>query len=80
MTILLPGFKPFGENAENPSQDIVRAVAAAWQGNEKLVAEVRAAGARVRLIDDGDVSAAISTCCVSSRWFSTPSCERWPWS
>jgi fructose-1,6-bisphosphatase II len=30
--------------------------------HEALIAEVRAAGARVRLISDGDVSAAISTC------------------
>ena len=30
--------------------------------HEELIAEVRAAGARIRLIDDGDVDAAISTC------------------
>ena len=30
--------------------------------HQKLIAEVRAAGARVKLISDGDVSAAISTC------------------
>ncbi len=30
--------------------------------HEKLIAEVRAAGARIKLIADGDVSAAISTC------------------
>ena len=30
--------------------------------HEKLIAEIRKAGARVRLISDGDVSAAISTC------------------
>jgi fructose-1,6-bisphosphatase class II len=30
--------------------------------HEKLIAEVREAGARIRLIDDGDVSAAIATC------------------
>jgi fructose-1,6-bisphosphatase II len=30
--------------------------------HEKLVAEVRATGARIKLIGDGDVSAAISTC------------------
>jgi fructose-1,6-bisphosphatase/sedoheptulose 1,7-bisphosphatase-like protein len=31
-----------------------------------LIAEVRAAGARIQLIGDGDVSAAISTCIVNS--------------
>src|SRR5437660_9028559 len=30
--------------------------------HEKLIAEVRAAGARIKLIGDGDVSAAIATC------------------
>ena len=30
--------------------------------HEKLIKEVRQAGARIRLIDDGDVSAAIATC------------------
>jgi fructose-1,6-bisphosphatase II len=30
--------------------------------HEKLIAEVRASGARIKLIGDGDVSAAISTC------------------
>src|SRR5438093_10969917 len=30
--------------------------------HEKLVSEVRATGARIKLIGDGDVSAAISTC------------------
>jgi fructose-1,6-bisphosphatase II len=30
--------------------------------HEKLIAEVRKAGARIRLIEDGDVSAAIATC------------------
>ena len=30
--------------------------------HEKLIAEVRAAGSRIRLIGDGDVSAAIATC------------------
>jgi len=30
--------------------------------HEKLIEEVRASGARIRLIDDGDVSAAIATC------------------
>jgi fructose-1,6-bisphosphatase II len=30
--------------------------------HQKLIAEVRAAGARIKLISDGDVSAAISTC------------------
>jgi fructose-1,6-bisphosphatase II len=30
--------------------------------HEKLIAEVREAGARIRLIDDGDVSGAINTC------------------
>ena len=30
--------------------------------HEKLIAEVRATGARIKLIGDGDVSAAISTC------------------
>ncbi|MBT3181356.1 MAG: class II fructose-bisphosphatase [Deltaproteobacteria bacterium] len=30
--------------------------------HEKLITEVRQAGARIRLIDDGDVSAAIATC------------------
>lgn len=30
--------------------------------HEKLIAEVRQAGARIRLIDDGDISAAIATC------------------
>ncbi|HEX9305865.1 MAG TPA: fructose-bisphosphatase class II, partial [Anaeromyxobacter sp.] len=30
--------------------------------HERLVAEVRAAGARIKLIGDGDVAAAINTC------------------
>jgi fructose-1,6-bisphosphatase II len=30
--------------------------------HEKLIAEVRASGARIKLIGDGDVSAAIATC------------------
>lgn len=36
MRVLLTGFEPFGGGATNPSWDVARAVAAAWQGPEDV--------------------------------------------
>jgi pyroglutamyl-peptidase len=40
MTIILTGFEPFGTHTENPSRDIVAAVARAWDGTDKLVTQI----------------------------------------
>jgi len=58
MTILLTGFEPFGTHTENPSRDIVAAVARAWDGSHKLTTrilpvEYDAAGASIgELMDE----------------------------
>lgn len=58
MTILLTGFEPFGTHTENPSRDIVAAVARAWDSSHKLTTrilpvEYDAAGAAIgELMDE----------------------------
>jgi len=59
-TVLLTGFEPFDGRADNPSIEVVRAVAESWSGPERvLVAELpvaydRAAARLVELLADAD--------------------------
>jgi len=53
-------------NARGKRMADVTAIILERPRHDELIAEVRAAGARIRLISDGDVSAAIATCSVET--------------